>query len=107
MDQLDFEEAARRAQEGSQRVADHAGGEWAEQAFEWLHGYLRTHTHLHPDDAKNHGCPVPHDWRAMGAVTKRAVREGLIVKDGYEPRASGNLSPSPVWRSCIYGGVAA
>lgn len=106
MDQLDFDEAARRAQVGSERALEHAGTVWAEQAFEWLQGYLRTHTHLHPDDARNHGCPVPPDWRAFGQVTRRAARLGMIEKAGYEPRASGNLSPSLVWRSMICEAVA-
>ena len=42
---------------------------------------------------------APHDSRAWGHVLRKAAREGRIVKVGYKPAKSSNLSPKVLWRS--------
>ncbi len=103
-----FEAAAAARDEGIRVSADNAGTEWQDAALSWLRGYLVTHARLLPDDARHGGCPVPPsgEWRALGAVFKKAARQGWMHRDGWAPRASGHLSPGPVWRSNIWNGLA-
>ena len=44
------------------------------------------------------GLDLPPDGRAWGVVFRSAAREGLIVKAGYAPAKSSNLSPKVLWR---------
>lgn len=41
----------------------------------------------------------PHDHRAWGAIVQRAARAGVVLKDGYAPARSSNLSPKVRWRA--------
>jgi hypothetical protein len=104
---LTLEEARREGQVGMTRAVERAGSEWAEDAYRWLVGYLRANPKLGPDDAREHGCPEPTDWRAWGAVVQRAARDGLIARtDEFVARRSGHGTPSPVWRSLLCESVA-
>jgi len=89
-------------------AVEHAGQDWADAAYAWLVARLRAYPRLYPDDARHNGCPVPPsgNWRALGAVYRRASNAGLMVKDGAAPRASGHLALAPVWRSLIWEGAA-
>lgn len=44
------------------------------------------------------GLPEPTELRAWGAVTQKAIRQGIIRKTGqYAPAASSNGSPKPLY----------
>lgn len=99
--QLSLEDAARARDEGLRIVTENAGDEWVDEARRWIVEFLRENRLYLPDAAKVHGCPAPHDWRAMGAVIRWAVREGLMVREGSHRRLSGHLSEGPKYRSLI------
>lgn len=80
------------------------GDPWPLTAYAWLIDYLLEHAELFGDDVWAAGLPAPEaaDGRALGPVVRRLAREGLIERIGYRPRASGNLTPAPLWRSLIF-----
>lgn len=101
------EELARvraRRDDGIQRAADHAGDYWRRCARGFLLEYLATHAE--PFLAENvrefaeaRHLADPPDGRAWGQVMRSAARDGLIVKVGYAPARSSNLSPKVQWRA--------
>ncbi len=105
------------AEEGMNRAVEHADAEepgWSERAYRLLFAYAEAHPLFATEDARTWahnegGLPLPPDGRAWGAVTNRAVRAGLIVRDHYRPTRipPAHASPRPVWRSRIYCGAQA
>jgi hypothetical protein len=80
------------------------GTDWQEAAYDRLRifliliagaPFLSETFVLH---AEAHGLAPPKDARAYGAIIRRAARRGQIVKVGYAPAASSNLSPKCLWR---------
>ena len=103
MDQLPIDFAARRDR-GILRAIDHAGADWQRGARGYLLEYLATHQgpFLAEDVrefAEARHFAHPPDGRAWGWVTRSAARDGLIVKVGYAPAKSSNLSPKVQWRA--------
>lgn len=47
--------------------------------------------------AEGKGLSPPHDGRAYGGVVQKAVKDGLVMKAGYAPAKSSNLSPKVLW----------
>jgi CBS domain-containing protein len=100
--------AQEMADEGMSRAADHAESVnpgWNEQAFSMLLTYAETHFEFMTEDvrvwAHTKGLPQPPDGRAWGAVTQRAVRARLLVRDRYRKTRipPAHATPRPVWRS--------
>lgn len=99
--------AARDA--GMQSSAEHAEEVmpgWQDRALEELRGFANGYGSQCPFtmeewrmSAEAFGLPQPAELRAYGALTVRAIREGIIEKTGqYAPAASSNGSAKPLYR---------
>jgi hypothetical protein len=101
-------EAAARRDDGIERAASHAervSDGWKARARGYLLEYLATRrrgddflAEVAREFAEGRGMDAPPDGRAWGAVFQSAAREKLIVKAGYSPARSSNLSPKVLWR---------
>lgn len=107
MQQLTIEDAIARRDDGITRAVDHAetvAQGWKHRARGYLLEYLATHSgtflaEVVREFAEGRGMDYPPDGRAWGAVFQSAARESLIVKAGYAPARSSNLSPKVLWRA--------
>jgi hypothetical protein len=107
--QLDFDLSAVRTRrdDGVARSIEHATAvepTWRHAAVQWVRRFItvRGAQPFLTEDvrafAAEHGFESPTDGRAWGQVMRDAAQLGLIVKDGYRPARSSNLSPKPLWR---------
>ena len=107
----DLWDALQRRDDGIARAEAHAAPPFIEVALELLREYAETHRRVFCDDVRDWAgdrFPETHDLRALGAVYKRAARQGVIVRSrDYRPSKYSNLSPKPVWDSLVYKGKAA
>lgn len=104
MNQLAIDFVRARRDDGIQRAADHAGDQWRRGARGYLLEFLSSQPgpFLAEDArafAESRGFAHPPDGRAWGVVFQSAARAGLIVKIGYAPAKSSNLSPKVQWRA--------
>lgn len=107
MEQLTIEDAIARRDLGIERSADHAervADGWKARARGYLLEFLATNPgeflgEQMREFAELRGMDFPPDGRAWGAVLQSAARAGLIVKRGYAPARSSNLSPKVLWRA--------
>jgi hypothetical protein len=100
---LDWTPAQRR-DDGMRRAVEHADAveaSWSARAHALLLEYAVLHGEWMVEDLRDwtlvHGLPNPPDGRAWGAVVQRAARSGAIVRVGYAPAKSSNLSPKCLW----------
>jgi len=75
---------------------------WSERAYNTLLRFLETRlTPFLTEDvrvwADEAGLPGPPDRRAWGSIIKRAAKAEQIVKVGYAPAESSNMSPKVQW----------
>lgn len=103
------------ANDGMARAVEHADaveGDWSERAYQMLLDYALNHFEFMTENvrvwAHERGLPTPPDGRAWGAITVRAVRDKIIIRDRYQftriPPA--HSTPRPVWRSQLYAEAA-
>lgn len=103
MNQIPIDFARARRDDGIQRSGDHAGTAWKRHATGYLKEFLvlkgKGNTFL-AEDVREFAAALedPPDGRAWGSVFQDAARKGLIVKAGYAPAKSSNLSPKVLWR---------
>ena len=112
---FDFEAARKARDAGIRRAVDHAEDvtpKWADRAYDFLQGYLRTNERLTSEDVREAAkglVPEPPSLRAWGGVFQRAARAGLIERAGYgtarDPRVHMNVVT--VWQSRLFGRAAA
>lgn len=91
-----------RRDRGIQSSGDHAGSVWKRRATGYLLEYLAAHREpFLAEDVREFAAQLesPPDGRAWGSVFQEAARRGLIVKVGYAPAKSSNLSPKVLWRA--------
>lgn len=105
-----LEVAQARRDDGIARAGEHAGKRWQRQALGYLLEFLTTPRSAEPflvevvrEFAEGRGCDAPPDGRAWGIVAREAGREkpdrpAIILKDGYAPAKSSNLSAKVLWR---------
>lgn len=104
---MDPDEQRRRAEaerdQALRRVDEAADVLWREEAFEFVHDYLRAHATMFVDDLWTAGLRPTREDRALGAVFQRAARAGLMVKSGsYRKSVRSHMTEKPVWRSlCV------
>lgn len=103
---IDF---AKARDDGIQRAHDHAEEDspgWSDVALAFLRGHAMKHEHFLTEDVieagKTWGLLEPPDRRAWGHVVRKAVREGIIERDGYAPAKTSHFSPKPRWKSRIF-----
>lgn len=101
------------ALEGMTRAVDHADRiepGWSERAYRMLLQYAASHFEFMTEDvrtwAHDAGLPQPPDSRAWGAVTLRAVKARLLIRDRYRKTRipPAHACDRPVWRSPLYVG---
>jgi hypothetical protein len=90
------------------RSAVGAGEVWMNDAFEMMHRYASEHHEFMTEDVRKFslesGLPAPKDNRAWGAVTMRAIKAGLIQKNGFGvTKVSSNARHMLQWKSLICG----
>jgi hypothetical protein len=98
-------QAEAAARDGMQRAKDHADrvhDGWSDEALSKILAY--AHQCRAPfliEDARSFayrsGLEPPPDGRAWGAVTRRAMLDGYLVRVGYEKARSSNNSPKGLW----------
>jgi hypothetical protein len=97
-----IEEVKARRDKGIHDSADHAGGDWIEEAVGYLEQYtVNARAPFLGEQvrawAEGQGLAAPPDGRAWGAVMQAGRRRKLIVSCGYAPAKSSNLSPKVLW----------
>lgn len=96
-----FAQAATRRDRGIDR-AGRRDSAWTDWAAEIIRQHARNHETFLIEDVHEYaiqcGLPAPVDGRAWGAATRLAAKRGYIVKAGYAPAKSSNLSPKVLWR---------
>ncbi|WP_211440973.1 hypothetical protein [Collimonas humicola] len=101
----DYSQARTKRDDAMAIVAEHAGEDWREAAFAAFRKFAEKTVCFLTEDVREYaakiGIAAPHDSRAWGHVTVRAVQAGLIVRDGYAPSKTGHMRPMPVWKSLI------
>lgn len=113
-DQLDWVRTERQKRtrqlrdEGIQRsltAAERRAEGWAEWAYSALVRYCQAAHLLTAEEVREWAhrvldLPEPPDPRAWGGIFQRAVRAGIVVRDGYRPHRdpSRHGAPSMVWR---------
>lgn len=100
-------DAAKRRDEAIERVANHADAldpEWSDRAYASLIKFCCLYRVPFIAEEVRHWAEglslisPPHDARAWGAIIKRAAKDELIIKVGYAPAKSSNLSPKVQWQ---------
>lgn len=99
-------EANERGEVGAARAADKADRideTWINSATDGLIQFYRENRQgaYKIEEARQFCPPLPDgaDARAWGYITRRAINMGMIEKTGeYEPAASSNGSPKPLYR---------
>ncbi|HEY0916519.1 MAG TPA: hypothetical protein VGE22_16720 [Solimonas sp.] len=97
-------------EEGMQLALEFAGDEWKNQAFTFLLKYARTHDVFCGEDVSDAhiaaGHPQPRELRAWGALYRKAMNDGVLVRldnNGWSRRRS---SPCPRYTSMTYRAAA-
>lgn len=87
------------------RADEHADADWKQAAYQAVADLALFCDYLTTDDVHERLEGVStHELRALGAIMKRAARDGLIAPtDRYLPtlRASAHARPVRVWRSLV------
>lgn len=101
-DQLSIDFVRGRRDDGIQRAGEHAGDVWRRRAHGYLLEYIATHGERSflAEEVRDFASTLeaPPDGRAWGVVFQNAARAKLIIKAGYAPAKSSNLSPKVLWR---------
>jgi hypothetical protein len=111
---IDFEAARRARDEGMARAQSHAEADapgWSDTAYGFLLNHARATAQFTSYEFRQAmrimGKPMPPTDKAFGPVFRRAAREGVIEKAGYTQHPERHCSPTPIWRSLVFGGSAA
>jgi hypothetical protein len=101
-DQLTLAAAAR--DDAVQRVDDHADVDWKDQALDAVRRTCEQRAEFISDDIWEVGnLPSTREDRALGAVMRKAARNGWCIKtDRVRPSVRSHLSGKPVWSSLLY-----
>lgn len=90
--------------DGISRADEHAAEEWKEKAWTVLLFFIHNHDTFMAYEVtmaiRELDIPTPTD-RALGALIRRAVREGLIEQAGYNNNVIAHGCPSPIWKSLV------
>jgi hypothetical protein len=102
--QLSIDDAIAAGDAGMAQAHDNAPAEWRDRAWEALAEWLRTRPLLHVDDFwAEADIEEPPEPRALGALFRRAAREGMMTKtDQWLPSVRSHGAPKVVWRSLVY-----
>ena len=105
MNQASFDFARNSRDVAIEVVANNAGQEWCESAYSALTQFAKLNKNFMTEDVRlytERKGIKPHDNRAWGAVTVRAIKAGIIKRAGYAPSKTGHMRPMPMWESAIF-----
>lgn len=90
------------------RVESNADPHWMASARAELETVARLHDEFSTDAVwerlANHDTPLPREPRAMGAIMRKAARDGLIEPTGRYTESSREVNhqrPVMIWRSLV------
>jgi hypothetical protein len=92
---------------GIKRASDHADSQiedWSNTAYEFFIQFARANKTFTTEDARiaaeSNGLLTPPDKRAWGAVAVKAIKTGLIIRNGYSTKKSRNCHKGlcSVWK---------
>lgn len=93
--------AARAARDAKITQADdHADAEWRDHADSIIRAHARTGCDFTTDEVMETLAAGPfstHEPRALGAVVKRLISQGVIVQTGWARSRRRHASPIPVY----------
>lgn len=102
---FDADLGVRLRDEGIRRADEHAAQDWKDAAYEAVSDLALFCDYFTTDDVHERlGDVTTQELRAMGAIMKRAARDGLIAAtDRYvaSDRAVAHRNPKRVWRSLV------
>lgn len=102
---FDAQLGAKLADDGIRRADEHADRDWKQEAYEAVADLALFCDHFTTDDVHERlAGATTHEPRAMGAIMRRAARDGLIeATDRYvaSDRAVAHRNPKRVWRSLV------
>lgn len=111
MEQFDLGAGQRAADRAIDQVEAHADERWLDRALEAVRFVAERRVTFTTDPVwfwlGKWGVPHPHEPRAMGAVMRRAQKEGWISPtQEFVPttRVKSHKSPTRVWASLIHEG---
>jgi hypothetical protein len=92
--------------DGIRRADEHADRDWKRAAYEAVSNLALFREHFTTDDVHEllGDAVSTHEKRAMGAIMRRAARDGLIeATDRYvaSDRPEAHRNPKRVWRSLV------
>lgn len=107
----DYVDACAKRDSAMESVAAHAEENspgWTISAEAWLRRYAREHRQFISEECTQAAYAAgaveePADARAWGKIFKRVAKSGEIAKDGYGISRRRNMSPTPLWRSTVFG----
>lgn len=112
MNQAGFDFTAARAlrDDGIARAVSHAEADapgWTEIAYNFLVRYAENHQRFQcwmaNQSSKNSGAvPVPENEKAWAAPIRKALKNGVIAKDGFAPNPKRHATDAPVYRSLVF-----
>lgn len=103
-DQLSLEDAIAARDKGIQQAEDHAHQQWLDVAYNAIVTLAQQKDTFTADDLWriiDWTGATTHEPRAMGAVVKRAVRDGIIEPTGSYVKSARKVNharPQPVYR---------
>lgn len=107
------QDARKKRDDGIRRAVERTESEspgWTEKAYQFLVEYSRQNerfqTWMCNQASKNGGVPIPKNEKSWAAPVRKALREGIIVKDGFAPNPRRHLTDAPVYRSLLYKSAA-
>ena len=101
---FDLAKERRDREEAIARVNRNAAPDWADEFYEAVRTVARSRKEFTTRDVRTlydlaPDAPQTHEPRAIGAVMRRAQREGLIVKTERFEDTGTHCAPQRVWRS--------
>lgn len=109
-DWYDWTKAARARDEAIERVDEHADQDWKVEARQAVLHAAAHRAEFTTDYVwwllDQREVLPPHEPRALGAIMRKAAREGLIQRSDRvveSVRPANHRRPIAVWRSLLYG----
>jgi hypothetical protein len=106
--EFNFSAATQATNEGIQRAADNANrvhDNWTDKAYDYFKEFVKTRRkgeRFMTEDVRKDAhtvVPIPPTAKAWGAVIRRAVHDGIIIKVGYNQvkNIKAHKTPASVW----------
>jgi hypothetical protein len=91
------------------QIEESVGPEWRDEAYKVMQQYAQMYPHFLTEDvrafSREIGMKQAHDDRAWGPVTLKAIKNGIMARDGFEltKKSIGNPRHQMRFKSMICG----